>query len=60
MQYPILLISSSAVHGYGYLECNKDAILELTKDIKTPVLFVPYAAGGQVSARAAAHVLHFA
>ena len=44
MQYPILLISSSAVHGYGYLECNKDAILELTKDIKTPVLFVPYAA----------------
>ncbi len=44
MQYPILLISSSAVHGYGYLECNKDAILELTRDIKTPVLFVPYAA----------------
>lgn len=44
MQYPILLISSSAVHGYGYLECNKDAIQALTKDIKTPVLFVPYAA----------------
>ena len=44
MQYPILLISSSAVHGYGYLECNKDAIQELTKGITTPVLFVPYAA----------------
>lgn len=44
MQYPILLISSSAVHGYGYLECNKDAIQALTKDIKTPVLFVPFAA----------------
>ncbi len=44
MQYPILLISSSAVHGYGYLECNKDAIVELTKGITTPLLFVPYAA----------------
>ena len=44
MQYPILLISSSAVHGYGYLECNKDAIQELTRGIKSPVLFVPYAA----------------
>ncbi|MCW3121054.1 MAG: alpha-aspartyl dipeptidase [Flavipsychrobacter sp.] len=45
MQYPILLISSSAVHGYGYLECNKDAILALVNNITTPVLFVPYAAG---------------
>jgi len=44
LQYPILLISSSAVHGYGYLECNRDAIQELTKNITTPVLFVPYAA----------------
>ena len=44
MNYPILLISSSAVHGYGYLECNKDAIAALTKDISTPVLFVPFAA----------------
>ncbi|MES2702440.1 MAG: dipeptidase PepE [Bacteroidota bacterium] len=44
MSYPILLISSSAVHGYGYLECNKEAIQALTKDISTPVLFVPYAA----------------
>ncbi len=44
MQYPILLISSSAVHGYGYLECNKDAIKALVKDINSPVLFVPYAA----------------
>ena len=44
MQYPILLISSSAVHGYGYLECNRDAIQELTKGITTPLLFVPYAA----------------
>lgn len=44
MDYPILLISSSAVHGYGYLECNKDAIVALTRGIKTPVLFVPYAA----------------
>lgn len=44
MDYPILLISSSAVHGYGYLECNKDAIKALVKDITTPVLFVPFAA----------------
>jgi dipeptidase E len=44
MQYPILLLSSSAVHGYGYLECNKDAIQTLTAGIKTPVLFVPFAA----------------
>lgn len=45
MQPSILLISSSAVHGYGYLECNKDAIVALTKGITTPILFVPYAAG---------------
>lgn len=45
MQPSILLISSSAVHGYGYLECNKDAIIALTEGITTPVLFVPYAAG---------------
>ncbi len=32
------------MHGYGYLECNKDAIQELTKDTATPLLFVPYAA----------------
>ncbi len=32
------------MHGYGYLECNKDAIKALIKDISTPVLFVPYAA----------------
>ena len=44
MHYPILLISSSAVHGYGYLECNKDAIQALMNGINTPVLFVPYAA----------------
>ena len=44
VQYSILLISSSAVHGYGYLECNKDSIQELTKGITSPVLFVPYAA----------------
>lgn len=44
MDYPILLISSSAVHSYGYLECNKDAIQALVKDITTPVLFVPFAA----------------
>ena len=47
MQHPILLISSSAVHGYGYLECNKDAIAALVKDISSPVLFVPYAAAWQ-------------
>jgi dipeptidase E len=32
------------VHGYGYLECNKNAIEALMKGISTPVLFVPYAA----------------
>lgn len=35
------------MHGYGYLECNKDAIQALMKDLNTPVLFVPYAAGWQ-------------
>jgi dipeptidase E len=44
VQPTILLISSSAVHGYGYLECNKDAIEALMKGISTPLLFVPYAA----------------
>ncbi len=44
MRNPILLISSSAVHGYGYLECNRDAIQEFVTDITTPLLFVPYAA----------------
>lgn len=44
MRNPILLISSSAVHGYGYLECNRDAIQEFVTGITTPLLFVPYAA----------------
>ena len=44
MKHSILLISSSAVHGYGYLECNMDAIQEFLSDISTPLLFVPYAA----------------
>lgn len=43
-QYPILLISSSVVHGYGYLECNRDAIENWLQGLTTPLLFVPYAA----------------
>jgi dipeptidase E len=44
MQDSILLISSSAVHGYGFLEYNKDAVQAFVSGINTPVLFVPYAA----------------
>lgn len=44
MKRSILLISSSAVHGYGFLEYNAAAVLEFVKGISTPVLFVPYAA----------------
>jgi len=44
MQYSILLLSSSNVHGYGYLEYNRDAISEFVNGITTPLLFVPYAA----------------
>jgi dipeptidase E len=44
MQTSILLLSSSNVHGYGYLQCNKDAIQEFVAGLTTPLLFVPYAA----------------
>ncbi len=45
MQNSILLLSSSNVHGYGFLEYNKDAIVEFVAGLQTPLLFVPYAAG---------------
>jgi len=44
MHYSILLLSSSSVHGYGYLEYNRDAITEFIAGLTTPLLFVPYAA----------------
>jgi len=45
MKKSIFLLSSSNVHGYGYLEYNKDAILSFLNGVKTPILFVPFAAG---------------
>ena len=42
--YKILLLSSSNVHGYGFLEYNKDAIKDFIEGLSTPLLFVPYAA----------------
>jgi dipeptidase E len=44
MQYSVLLLSSSSVHGYGFLEYSRDVITEFTTGITTPLLFVPYAA----------------
>lgn len=44
MKRSILLLSSSNVHGYGYLEYNAGAIMEFLDGLSTPVLFVPYAA----------------
>lgn len=44
MQYSILLLSSSSVHGYGYLEYSREVISEFVSGISTPLLFVPYAA----------------
>ena len=44
MQYSILLLSSSGVHGYNFLEYNSDAIREFVAGISAPLLFVPYAA----------------
>jgi dipeptidase E len=32
------------VHGYGFLEYNKDVITEFMSGLDTPLLFVPYAA----------------
>lgn len=43
MNRSILLLSSSVVHGYGYLEYNRDAIVEHLEGLATPLLFVPYA-----------------
>jgi len=43
MQNSILLISSSAVHGYGFLEYNRDAVRAFVEGLTTPLLFVPYA-----------------
>ncbi len=45
MQFSILLLSSSNVHGYGYLEYSRDVITRFLGGITTPLLFVPYAAG---------------
>ncbi len=44
MQYSLLLLSSSNVHGYGYLEYSREIITQFVKGITTPLLFVPYAA----------------
>lgn len=45
MKKSIFLLSSSNVHGYGYLEYNKSAIQSFLEGLQTPILFVPYAAG---------------
>ena len=44
MQFSILLLSSSNVHGYGYLEYSREVITNFLSGITTPLLFVPYAA----------------
>lgn len=45
MKKSIFLLSSSNVHGHGYLEYNKGALLSFLEGISTPILFVPFAAG---------------
>lgn len=44
MNNSILLLSSSSVYGYGFLEYSKEVIKEFVAGTKTPLLFVPYAA----------------
>ncbi|XP_037936774.1 probable alpha-aspartyl dipeptidase isoform X2 [Teleopsis dalmanni] len=39
----ILLLSSSRVHGYGFLEYSKDLILDFLANKVRTILFVPYA-----------------
>lgn len=45
MKRSILLLSSSSVHGYGFLQHSRATILSFLDGLSTPVLFVPYAAG---------------
>ncbi len=45
MKKSIFLLSSSSVHGHGFLEYNKPDIETFLKGVTTPILFVPFAAG---------------
>ncbi len=45
MQNSILLLSSSVVHGYGFLEYSRDVITSFMSGLSTPLVFVPFAAG---------------
>lgn len=45
MKKAIFLLSSSSVHGHGFLEYNKSDIQAFLQGLSTPILFVPYAAG---------------
>ena len=44
MKKSIFLLSSSSVHGYGFLEYNKSAIQSFFEDIGGQIVFVPFAA----------------
>ena len=45
MKKSIFLLSSSSVHGHGFLEHNRDDISRFFEGVSTPLLFVPFAAG---------------
>lgn len=45
MKKTILLLSSSSVHGHGFLEFHREDIRNFFAGFSTPVLFVPFAAG---------------
>ncbi|MBX2904672.1 MAG: dipeptidase PepE [Taibaiella sp.] len=45
MKKTIFLLSSSSVHGHGFLEFNREDIRTFFAGLSTPLLFVPFAAG---------------
>lgn len=44
MKNTIFLLSSSSVHGHGFLEYNREDIRTFFSGLATPLLFVPFAA----------------
>lgn len=59
MKKSILLLSSSSVHGHGFLEFHREDIRSFFTGLSTPLLFVPFAAGKSEWNSYTAKVAHF-
>lgn len=59
MKKSIFLLSSSSVHGHGFLEFNREDIRNFFAGLSTPLLFVPFAAGKSEWNSYTAKVAHF-